>query len=69
MTSAKVFSSDISMSGISEGNRRGLLGRGEGARGPSGRRSEECCDVERKGLGDSVLWIGVVDRKVGVVER
>lgn len=38
-----------SMSGISEGNNMGLLGgKGEGGRGPRGRRSAECCEVERE---------------------
>jgi len=58
------------MSGISEGNNSGLLGgNGEGDRGPIGRRSDECCDVERAWCVESIARIGVVDLGVGVVER
>jgi hypothetical protein len=38
-----MFSKGMSASGISEGSNSGLLGgKGEGARGPIGRRSDEC---------------------------
>ena len=70
MTLTIVFSKVMSMSGISEGNNSGLLGgNGEGDRGPIGRRSDECCDVERAWCVESIARIGVVGLGVGVVER
>jgi hypothetical protein len=69
VTLTSVLSKAMSISGISEGNNSGLLGgNGEGARGPIGRRSDECCDVEREWWVKSIE-IGVVDLGVGVVER
>jgi len=72
VTSTSVFSKAMSVSGISEGNNSGLLGgNGEGGRGPIGRRSDECCDVERAWCGKSRtgvagLGVGVIERRVAV---
>lgn len=42
-------------------------GRGEGLRGPRGRRSCECCEVDReRRVGDSKAFVGVLDSGRGV---
>lgn len=44
-------------------------GRGDGLRGPIGRRSWECCDIEREGrIGDSIALVGVHDSGRDVVD-
>jgi hypothetical protein len=45
-------------------------GNGDGLLGPSGRRSEECCEVDREWRGgDSRALVGVTVSCRGVVER
>lgn len=63
-----ISSSSKSAAGISDGSNKGLLGNGEGHRGPIGRRSVDSCDVEREGP-DSLPRLGVVGLMTGVVER
>lgn len=70
VTLTNVLSKVRSASCISEGSNSGLLGgSGEGGRGPMGRRSEECWELEHELCRESLYRDGVVGLGVGVVDR